>query len=319
MNGGGFDLVTASGDATRAPDRRQYRAGGQTDLIPSWNTVDPRLQNGAWHTVNGHHYGVPYQWGPNVLMYNTKVFKDPPKSWNVVFEEMTLPDGKSNKGRVQAYYGPIYIADAALYLKAHAPNWASPIPMSSTRSSLTPRRAAARPAPDRPEVLERHHPAEAGLHLRGRGRCHLLALSGQSAARQQQAADRQRDPGGRGHGLGRYDHDACSGPASELRLHVARAFALAETPGRPRRLVRQRPGGARGLQGQRAARRHRLQDQRRRQLRQDQLLAHAGRRLWRRADLRTVQGLGQRLSGDPERSVERPSRAGQLSRPRRCP
>ena len=34
---------------------------------------------------------------------------------------MTLPDGKSNKDRVQGYVGPIYIADAALYLKAHNP------------------------------------------------------------------------------------------------------------------------------------------------------------------------------------------------------
>jgi putative spermidine/putrescine transport system substrate-binding protein len=49
------------------------------------------------------------------------VFQDPPKSGSVVFEEMSLPDGKSNKGRVQAYNGPIYIADAALYLKAHRP------------------------------------------------------------------------------------------------------------------------------------------------------------------------------------------------------
>ena len=62
------------------------------------------------------HYGVPYQWGPNVLAYNTDVFKEAPTSWSVVFEEQDLPDGKSNKGRVQAYDGPIYIADAALYL-----------------------------------------------------------------------------------------------------------------------------------------------------------------------------------------------------------
>ena len=38
-----------------------------------------------------------------------------------MFEEQNLPDGKSNKGRVQAYDGPIYIADAALYLMAHKP------------------------------------------------------------------------------------------------------------------------------------------------------------------------------------------------------
>jgi putative spermidine/putrescine transport system substrate-binding protein len=49
------------------------------------------------------------------------VFSSPPKSWDVVFKEMTLPDGKSNKGRVQAFDGPIYIADAALYLMKAQP------------------------------------------------------------------------------------------------------------------------------------------------------------------------------------------------------
>ncbi|HLF88110.1 MAG TPA: ABC transporter substrate-binding protein [Anaerolineales bacterium] len=122
MNEGGFDLVTASGDASL-----RLISGGRVqevnaDLIPSWNTVDPRLQNAPWHTVNGKHYGVPYQWGSNVLMYNTEAFSDQsPTSWDVVFEEMTLPDGQSNKGRVQAFDGPIYIADAALYLKYHNP------------------------------------------------------------------------------------------------------------------------------------------------------------------------------------------------------
>ena len=78
--------------------------------------MDPRLQDAPWHYVDGKHYGVPYQWGPNVLLYNTEAFKHAPTSWSVVFEEQKLADGKSNKGRVQAYDGPIYIADAALYL-----------------------------------------------------------------------------------------------------------------------------------------------------------------------------------------------------------
>ncbi len=122
MNEGGFDLVTASGDASL-----RLVAGGKLQevnvaLVPSWSKVDPRLQNAAWHTVEGKHYGVPYQWGPNVLAYNTKVYgTQPPDSWKTVFEEATLPDGKSNKGRIEAYDGPIYIADAALYLKATRP------------------------------------------------------------------------------------------------------------------------------------------------------------------------------------------------------
>jgi putative spermidine/putrescine transport system substrate-binding protein len=127
MNEGVFDLVTASGDASL---RLVY--GGRVqpinlDLIPSWSTIDERLQNAPWHTVDRdgdgavEHYGTPYVWGSNVLMYNTETFPEAPTSWNVVFEEMTLPDGESNAGRIQAYDGPIHIADAANYLMFHNP------------------------------------------------------------------------------------------------------------------------------------------------------------------------------------------------------
>jgi putative spermidine/putrescine transport system substrate-binding protein len=136
MNEGGFDLVTASGDASN-----RLISGGKLqeinlDLIPSWSTVDERLQNAPWHTVDGKHYGVPYQWGSNVLMYNSEVFTEAPTSWDVVFEEMTLPDGESNRGRIEAYDGPIYIADAALYLKAHNPELGITDPYALTRDQF---------------------------------------------------------------------------------------------------------------------------------------------------------------------------------------
>lgn len=121
MNEGGFDLVTASGDASLRLIAGKRVQEVNTKLIPSFKNVDPRLQNAPWHTVGGKHYGVPYQWGYNVLAYNTNVFPTAPKSWEVVFKEMNLPDGKSNKGRVQAFDGPIYIADAALYLMKAKP------------------------------------------------------------------------------------------------------------------------------------------------------------------------------------------------------
>ena len=38
-----------------------------------------------------------------------------------VREQWTLPDGQSNEGRVQAYDGPIHVADAAQYLMFHKP------------------------------------------------------------------------------------------------------------------------------------------------------------------------------------------------------
>jgi putative spermidine/putrescine transport system substrate-binding protein len=121
MAKGGYDLVTASGDASLRLIAGKRVQPVNIDLIPNWKNVDERLQNGAWFKVGGQYYGTPYQWGPNILAYNTTTFKTAPTSWSVVFEEQTLPDGKSNKGRVQAYDGPIYIADAALYLKSTKP------------------------------------------------------------------------------------------------------------------------------------------------------------------------------------------------------
>jgi putative spermidine/putrescine transport system substrate-binding protein len=117
-----YDLATVSGDASL-----RLVAGGRVqpiDLsrIKAWDRLDPRLHDAPWYVVGQKTYGVPYQWGPNVLMYNTRVFAKAPDSWSVVFEEQRLGDGKSNKGRVQAYDGAIYIADAALYLKAKRPD-----------------------------------------------------------------------------------------------------------------------------------------------------------------------------------------------------
>jgi len=118
MTQGGYDLVTASGDASVRLIRGGTVQPVDVSRIPSYASVDERLREAPWHFIDGKHYGTPYQWGPNVLMYNTQTFPTAPASWSVVFEEQKLPDGKSNKGRIQAYDGPIYIADAAVYLMA---------------------------------------------------------------------------------------------------------------------------------------------------------------------------------------------------------
>jgi len=124
----GADGSVSTSTRTRRFSRLSLRliSGGNVqamnvNLVPEWKSFIPELQSPGHNTVNGVHYGVPYQWGPNILMYNIDVFPEAPKSWDVTFEEMDLPDGQSNKGRVQAYDGPIYMADAALYLKFHNP------------------------------------------------------------------------------------------------------------------------------------------------------------------------------------------------------
>ena len=98
MTQGGYDLVTASGDASFRLIRGGTVQPVDVGKIAGYDTVDARLKEAAWHFVDGKHYGVPYQWGPNVLMYNTNVFKTAPTSWSVLFQEQKLPDGKVEQG-----------------------------------------------------------------------------------------------------------------------------------------------------------------------------------------------------------------------------
>ena len=61
-------------------------------------------------------YGVPHGRGSNLLMYNPDDVKPAPTSWDVVFD-----NAGDYSGKVTAYDNPIYIADAALYLREHNP------------------------------------------------------------------------------------------------------------------------------------------------------------------------------------------------------
>jgi putative spermidine/putrescine transport system substrate-binding protein len=116
-NGGGgqYDMVSSSGDA----DLRILYAGDahpvNINLIPSWKDFFPAFKSPPFNTINGVHYGVSLQWGPNVLMYNTKDFPTAPPCWSVIYDP-------KYKGQVTVPDNPIQIADAALYLQKHKPS-----------------------------------------------------------------------------------------------------------------------------------------------------------------------------------------------------
>ena len=116
-NGGNgqYDMVSSSGDA----DLRIIYAGDahpvNMSLIPEVKDFFPAFQAPAFNTVNGVHYGVSLQWGPNVLMYSKKAFTTAPTSWSVLYDS-------KYKGQVTVPDNPIQIADAALYLKTHDPS-----------------------------------------------------------------------------------------------------------------------------------------------------------------------------------------------------
>jgi putative spermidine/putrescine transport system substrate-binding protein len=116
MKEGGYDAVSASGDASLRLIASGTVAPVNTALVPNYADIYPDLKMQKWNSVNGVAYGIPHGRGANMLMYNTKVVKPAPNSWSVVFDA-----NSPYKGKITAYDDPIYIADAALYLKATQP------------------------------------------------------------------------------------------------------------------------------------------------------------------------------------------------------
>ena len=122
MQGGGgglYDGVSASGDASNTLIARGDVAEVNVALIPDFKDITPFLQSPAHNTVAGKHYGISHGWGGNTLMWRTDLVKPAPTSWDVTFDPAKMA---AHKGKITAYGGSIYLADAALYLKAHRPD-----------------------------------------------------------------------------------------------------------------------------------------------------------------------------------------------------
>jgi len=113
--GGQWDLVSASGDASL----RLIKGGDvkpvNVQLIPSWNDFIPIFKSPAHNTVDGVHYGVSVQWGPNVLLYNNKKITPGPTDWGALYDS-------KYKGQITIPNNPIQIADAAFWLMHSKPS-----------------------------------------------------------------------------------------------------------------------------------------------------------------------------------------------------
>jgi putative spermidine/putrescine transport system substrate-binding protein len=129
--GGGsqYDMVSASGDASL----RLIRGGDvqpvNVNLIPDWKNFIPQLQSPSHNTVDGKHYGISLQWGPNTLLYNTQKVTPAPTSWASIYDT-------KYKGQITVPDNPIQIADAALYLSKTQPGLGISDPYELTMPQL---------------------------------------------------------------------------------------------------------------------------------------------------------------------------------------
>jgi len=129
--GGGsqYDGVSASGDASLRLIYGKDVQPVNVKLIPDWKNFVPQLKSPAHNTIDGVHYGVSLQWGPNTLLYNTKLVKPAPTSWSVIYS-------KKFKGKVTVPDNPIQIADAALFLSKSQPSLGIKDPYELTQTQF---------------------------------------------------------------------------------------------------------------------------------------------------------------------------------------
>ena len=119
MRTGQYDGVSASGNATE----RLVDAGNvspvNVNLVPNYATVFPDLKNQPYNTFGGVHYGIPHGRGANLLMWNVNHVHPAPLSWGIILDPK---QAAKYSGKISVYNDPIYIADAAVYLKVHDPS-----------------------------------------------------------------------------------------------------------------------------------------------------------------------------------------------------
>ncbi len=129
QGGGQYDMVSASGDASLRLIRGGEVQQMNVALVPEWKNFIPQLQSPPHNTVDGKHYGISLQWGPNTLLYNTKSVQPAPTSWAAIYSP-------KYKGAVTVPANPIQIADAALYLSKTQPSLGISDPYELTEAQL---------------------------------------------------------------------------------------------------------------------------------------------------------------------------------------
>jgi putative spermidine/putrescine transport system substrate-binding protein len=114
-----YDGVSASGNATERLVDGGDVSPVNVNLVPNYKTIFSDLKNQPYNTFGGVHYGIPHGRGANLLMWRTDRIHPGPASWSIILDPK---QAKQYSGKISVYDDPIYIADAAVYLKAHQPS-----------------------------------------------------------------------------------------------------------------------------------------------------------------------------------------------------
>jgi putative spermidine/putrescine transport system substrate-binding protein len=116
---GAYDGVSASGNASVRLMTTGDVAPVDTDLVPNFADIQEGIKNQDYNSLEGQAYGVPHGRGPNYLMFRTDAVPEDTASWAVIWDDAEL---EKYRGKISIYDDSIFIADAALWLKATQPD-----------------------------------------------------------------------------------------------------------------------------------------------------------------------------------------------------
>ena len=112
-----YDVISPSSDVATMIATTGLAAQLDLAKIHSYSQLMPVLTSLPLVKVDGKVYGVPFQWGPNPLLYDTTAFAAAPQSWNVLWDPKL-------KGKISVWddLSTVYMAAQVLGLDRPSPH-----------------------------------------------------------------------------------------------------------------------------------------------------------------------------------------------------
>ena len=81
-----YDVISPSSDVATMIASAGLAAPLDLSKLPSYPQLSERLRSLPLVRVKGKVYGVPFTWGPNPLLYDTRAFPTAPNSWSALWD-----------------------------------------------------------------------------------------------------------------------------------------------------------------------------------------------------------------------------------------